>query len=144
MHCSSFNLSFLERRQNFSVISPHQPTSNSPPTRPLNTLQSILLLLTLHLNFDTLGSLLALCRSLLARRLLDGGLLSVLAILGGFGFLRSGFGFLAGSALVNSAGRRSTSSDFGALERVPAGAQGAAVLVAELEGDFLDVELCSL
>jgi hypothetical protein len=133
-----------ERRQTLVPIKPHQTPSNSPSTRTLNTLQSILLL-TLHLNFHTLGALLAFRGSLLDRRLLDGSLLTVIAIVigGGFGSLRSAFGFLVGSALVDAAGRASSSAgrDLGALEGVPARAQGAAVLVAELEGDFFDVEL---
>ena len=133
-----------KRRQILS-IKPHQTPSNSPSTRTLNTLQSILLLLTLHLNFHTLGALLAFRGSLLDRRLLDGSLLTVIVIVigGGFGSLRSAFGFLVGSALVDAAGRASSSAgrDLGALEGVPARAQGAAVLVAELEGDFFDVEL---
>jgi hypothetical protein len=134
-----------ERRQTLVPIKPHQTPSNSPSTRTLNTLQSILLLLTLHLNLDALGTLLAFRGSLLNRRLLDGSLLTVIVIViaGGFGFLRSAFGFLVGSALVDAAGRSRSAArgDFGALEGVPARAQGAAVLVAELEGDFFDVEL---
>jgi hypothetical protein len=132
-----------ERRQTLVPIKPHQTPSNSPSARILNTLQSILLLLALDLNLDALGTLLAFRGSLLDRRLLDGSLLTVIIITGGFGFLRSAFGFLVGSALVDAAGRASSSAgrDLGALERVPAGAQGAAVLVAELEGDFFDVEL---
>jgi hypothetical protein len=140
IHCSEpINPKPLRRRQNLSLIIPHQSASNSPPTRTLNTLQSILFLLILHLNLNTLGSLLPLHGDLLASsRLIDRSLLSILisSLSGSFGSLRCALGFLARSALVDAAG-----GDLGSLERVPAGAQGAAVFVAELEGDFFDVEL---
>lgn len=56
--------------------------------------------------------------------------------------LRCSFGLLARSGLVNATRRCSgTGGDLGAFERVPASAEGSAVLVAKLDGNFLGVEL---
>jgi hypothetical protein len=106
---------------------------NSNAIRALNTLDSVVFLLGFHF--------LGFC-ALLAT------LLRTLAVLGSFGFFRSHFAFLAGSRFVyatawgsSAVGGGGGSRDFGALERVPAGAEGAAVFVAELEGDFVNVEL---
>ena len=64
---------------------------------------------------------------------------------GNLGLLRRRLGLLARSRLAHAAGRSSSvaasARDLRALERVPASAQGAGVFVAEVEGDFVDVEL---
>jgi len=106
------------------------PKSN--PLRPLNTVHNLffyLLILHLRLGLDTLASFLT--RALAA-----------ILIAGSFGLFRRSLRLLARSRLAHVTGRSSVGAgDLGALERVPASAQGAAVLVAELEGDFVDVEL---
>lgn len=105
------------------ILLAFEPIPNSHAINPLNTVNSVVFLLLLHF--------LGFC---------GGGLLATLS---SFGFLRSRFGLFAGSRFVYATARSSSgrSRDLGALERVPASAEGAAVLVAEGEGDFVDVEL---
>jgi hypothetical protein len=98
------------------VFLAHEPVPNSNAVSPLNTINSVVFLLTLHF-----------------LRLRVSGLLAALS---SFGFLRSRFALLARRSFVDTAGRstgaRSSgrSRDLGALERVPASAERAAVLVA--------------
>jgi hypothetical protein len=99
----------------------HEPTPNSNAINSLNTVNSVVFLLALHfLRLRTCALLATLLRTL--------------ATLSSFGFLRSCFAFLAGSRLVDttrrSASTRGRRRDLRALERVPASAEGAAVLVA--------------
>lgn len=105
------------------------PKSNS--LRALHTLNNLIVpLLGLHLRLGLAA-------------LLTRALLTVLAT-GSFGLLRRRLRLLARSRLAHAASRSSVGAgarDLGALERVPASAQGAGVLVAELEGDLVDVEL---
>ena len=94
--------------------------------RPLNTLQNLLIstinVLSLHLRLR-LSSFLATTRQSRALTFIGSS----------FDLLRRSFGLLARSRFAHTAGRSSiaTARDLGALERVPASAQGAAVFVAE-------------
>jgi hypothetical protein len=94
----------------------------------LDTVDS-LILFNLHLHLR-LPALLA--------TLLDWATGTIVA-LSSLGLLRGSLGLLARSRLVHATGR--SSGDPRALERVPASAEGAGVLVAELEDDLVDVEL---
>lgn len=101
----------------------------SDPLRALNALQNLVFaLLGLHLRLGLAG--------LLARALI------VVLAASSLSLLRRRLRLLGWSRLAHAAGRSGVGArDLGALERVPASAQGADVLVAEVEGDFVGVEL---
>ena len=112
---------------------PNRIPSKSDPRRTLNTVHNLLVsLLSLQLRLS-----LATLATLLARTL------ALILATSSLSLLRRRFRLLARSRLAHAAGRSSSvgAGDLGALERVPASAQGAGVLVAELEGDLVDVEL---